>query len=929
MAIELGDNIQTGAPKPTDSRYLNNQTPWASCAEVNAGITDTRYTGLTVNILGNEYWYKDGILDACLIEKTSGGGTITGATNGLSTTGAKIKLGGALTGNTSLTGAYTLNICGGANLSADRYQISGTTILWIPRSDFSSGNLAVGYNALAVNSTGLKNNVLGTYNLQANTTGCENIAIGFGAISQKVGSCHNIGIGSSVLSGIGVGGYNVAIGNYSSSPNTTGSFNTSIGHQSLTANQTGSGNTAMGYQALMQVGTGGGNVALGRCAGFTEHGSNKLHIANSATKSLIYGEFDNEIVCISGNLITTGFTLTTGAASGCVLQSDGSGNASWATPSGGGGVAVSGTTDNGIITYINSTGNICSEPNLTFDGSTLTVTGVNCGTTCVKSPIIFGTSCVCASAIKATTALSVYNGGNLELIAPAASVDMGDVVFYTGNTTTASEWARIYVTTDGCLLYRSACDGLTARCVYHTGNLNMGLYAQLNGATFTGDIIVGTTARAADTTIKALAGNAYNAGFEAYGASQGTGYVFVGQSPTYGGGIFYNGDGAPPFASGETADYISFYRMAVGVKCVVFDYSQASDLVRFRGNITTLTPATACNNTTVATTAFVKAQGYTTCTGTVTSVGVGAGNGLTGGGTITTSGTATLNVASHAGTAGSIGTINISADAIGVNLGTTSITAYRGDCGNAAYAHSIDSSQAHSDYLINNGSDTSSGTITAAGFVGPLTGNATTATNLASIPTTFIGNYPMTVNVSGTIYSHTGINFCGAAGRLTTTILCGTTCLQAPYVYASTCSCTVVACATTTFRTTGAGYSFCGGTGCGTAVDWVATSDCRIKKNIKPITSALSKVDALCGVCYELCEDGTLDMGLIAQEVLCVEPRLVAHSKPIEEYKKYGIEDEILSLKYDKFAGLLVEAIKELKQQNITLQNQINELNFK
>jgi len=109
MAIELGDNIQTGAPKPTDSRYLNNQVPWASCAEVNAGITDTRYTGLTVNILGSEYWYKEGILDACLIEKTSsGGGTITGGTNGLCTSGANIVLGGALTGDTTISGAHTL-----------------------------------------------------------------------------------------------------------------------------------------------------------------------------------------------------------------------------------------------------------------------------------------------------------------------------------------------------------------------------------------------------------------------------------------------------------------------------------------------------------------------------------------------------------------------------------------------------------------------------------------------------------------------------------------------------------------------------------------------------------------------------------------------------------------------------------------------------
>lgn len=39
--------------------------------------------------------------------------------------------------------------------------------------------------------------------------------------------------------------------------------------------------------------------------------------------------------------------------------------------------------------------------------------------------------------------------------------------------------------------------------------------------------------------------------------------------------------------------------------------------------------------------------------------------------------------------------------------------------------HRTNNTQAHSDYLINNGDDTTSGTITAAGFSGPLTGNVT------------------------------------------------------------------------------------------------------------------------------------------------------------------------------------------------------------
>jgi len=77
-------------------------------------------------------------------------------------------------------------------------------------------------------------------------------------------------------------------------------------------------------------------------------------------------------------------------------------------------------------------------------------------------------------------------------------------------------------------------------------------------------------------------------------------------------------------------------------------------------------------------------ESWTPNVGTVTSVI--AGNGMTQSGTSTIN--PTLNVVSHAGAAGSIGTVNIGADAIGVNLGSTSTTAMRGDNGTTAYSHS-------------------------------------------------------------------------------------------------------------------------------------------------------------------------------------------------------------------------------------------------
>jgi hypothetical protein len=81
MAIVLSDNIQTNAPKPSDSRYLNITVPYSSCTQVNSCLAaGVRYTGLTVNIAGVEYWYNCGIANNCLVIKNTIG-TITGATN--------------------------------------------------------------------------------------------------------------------------------------------------------------------------------------------------------------------------------------------------------------------------------------------------------------------------------------------------------------------------------------------------------------------------------------------------------------------------------------------------------------------------------------------------------------------------------------------------------------------------------------------------------------------------------------------------------------------------------------------------------------------------------------------------------------------------------------------------------------------------------
>lgn len=88
-----------------------------------------------------------------------------------------------------------------------------------------------------------------------------------------------------------------------------------------------------------------------------------------------------------------------------------------------------------------------------------------------------------------------------------------------------------------------------------------------------------------------------------------------------------------------------------------------------------------------------------------------------------------------------------------------------------------------------------------------------------------------------------------------------------------------------------------------------AYSDERLKKNIFPIANSLDKVSALNGVMFERLE-GQKGTGLIAQNVHAVIPEAVTEDK-----------DGYLSVSYGNLVGLLVEAIKELKQEIETLKN--------
>ncbi|MEL6131929.1 MAG: tail fiber domain-containing protein [Bacteroidota bacterium] len=109
---------------------------------------------------------------------------------------------------------------------------------------------------------------------------------------------------------------------------------------------------------------------------------------------------------------------------------------------------------------------------------------------------------------------------------------------------------------------------------------------------------------------------------------------------------------------------------------------------------------------------------------------------------------------------------------------------------------------------------------------------------------------------------------------------------------------------------------------------WVA-SDRKLKRNIKPIRSAIETVQQLSGVTYNYNQEARpelrlgdgLQYGFIAQEVEKVIPELVRPAITPD-----GDEDDFVVMNYDGIIPVLTEAIKEqqeiIDEQNITIDDQ-------
>ena len=286
---------------------------------ISATISDTGYCfgGLKYLNDNSGFFTKRSLPDVAYVTGLTTTSGIQSANNGLNVIASKVRLGGALTGNTAITGAYTLSLTGGTRLNSNLgYQISGSTILRTPPNDINS--VFIGNGAGNNTSTGANNFASGQYALMNNTTGSYNIANGQYALRGNTVGYSNIGIGWGTLINNTTGCFNVANGWSALGSNTTGNDNIASGNNALECNVIGNNNIALGYQAGFHNLTGSTSIFLGTCAGHGEFKSNRLYISNSSTtQPLIYGEFDTKCAVIHGAFKTSGTTsLLVAPASG-------------------------------------------------------------------------------------------------------------------------------------------------------------------------------------------------------------------------------------------------------------------------------------------------------------------------------------------------------------------------------------------------------------------------------------------------------------------------------------------------------------------------------------------------------------------------------------------------------------------------------------
>jgi len=174
------------------------------------------------------------------------------------------------------------------------------------------------------------------------------------------------------------------------------------------------------------------------------------------------------------------------------------------------------------------------------------------------------------------------------------------------------------------------------------------------------------------------------------------------------------------------------------------------------------------------------------------------------------------------------------------------------------------------------------GNITASSFTGNITGNVTGTASTAS-------NTTITNDTSSTTNNY--ITFVSATSGNTSQKVSSTGMIFNP---------------STEQVTFGGGLTVASVTSIGevTATTFNSTSDINLKENVEIIKDATSKIQKLNGISFTWKESKKPAIGVIAQEVKAVFPELVNE-----------LPNGTLSVSYDSLIAVLIESVKELKQE--------------
>lgn len=100
-----------------------------------------------------------------------------------------------------------------------------------------------------------------------------------------------------------------------------------------------------------------------------------------------------------------------------------------------------------------------------------------------------------------------------------------------------------------------------------------------------------------------------------------------------------------------------------------------------------------------------------------------------------------------------------------------------------------------------------------------------------------------------------------------------------------------------------------------TALDFITTSDMRLKEDIQPIQHALDKVKHLLGVTYRWKDGGAVGAGLLAQDLQVVFPAAVHMTEHAE------LEGGQLGFSPGAVLGLVMAALQEIEERVERLEN--------